>query len=42
VCVPIVPTTEMVEAAYWAAHAEDAARVWNEMISEIQGGRSAG
>jgi hypothetical protein len=34
VLVPRLPTREMIEAAYEAALAEDAATVWNRMIEE--------
>ena len=32
VLVPSHPTKEMIEAAYWAAHNEDAEAVWEKMI----------
>ena len=32
VLMPRHPTKEMIEAAYWAAHDEDAEGVWDEMI----------
>jgi hypothetical protein len=34
-CVPREPTQEMLEAAYWAALAENAEGVWEEMISAV-------
>lgn len=35
VCVPRVPTEEMLKAAYWSAHEENAAGVWEDMILEL-------
>jgi hypothetical protein len=32
VCVPRMPTQEMLDEAYWSALAENAAGVWDEMI----------
>jgi hypothetical protein len=37
-CVPRIPTQAMLEAAYWAAHEENAAGVWAEMIESSEGG----
>ena len=37
VCVPREPTKEMLDAAYWAALAEDPTDVWSTMISVSEG-----
>ncbi len=35
--VPCTPTPGMLEAAYWAAHEENALGVWQEMVSTSLG-----
>jgi len=35
VVVPRVPTEDMLEAAFWSAHAEDAEGVWSQMIGAL-------
>jgi hypothetical protein len=32
ILVPRHPTKDMIEAAYWAAHNEDAETVWEKMV----------
>jgi hypothetical protein len=38
VCVPLKPTKEMIEAAYWPSHAENTEGIWDEMIKAALGG----
>lgn len=42
VCVPRIPSKEMMDAAYWAAVGEDAEGVWEEMLKASTGALEAG